>query len=183
MTKKLRALVIDSERESRERILHSIRTLPALKLLQARTHASAQRLIDARRSKHSNLHIALVNASSDFRALPGDPEQGPIHFALDLQEKKCTPVLIYSPLYEGERLSELAGMFEGTFDVVAIEGIREAVQQRMDKPLSTVFSRLLQRMRLVHAETHDVLLLRLREIVESVGVEHASQSSEAPQTE
>ena len=87
--------------------------------------------------------LGIVNMRSDLGG------SGPVPLAFMLEEKRKTPVLIYSPLYTGERLQQLQGMVSGAFSGVFEQSeIPEAAELFLREPQkSKKFCALLKTMR------------------------------------
>ena len=171
--KKNRVLVIDNEKDSRREVVHGVQEACAGNDVQmgvylARTSEHVEELLQRERWKgRSRYHIALVNASADLRKFSFEQDvRGPIHFALELQDQRRTPVLIYSSLCGGEELSQLQQMFEGTFATLDVADLPEAVRQHLD--IEPLFSHWLQIVRAVRAEMPQALQSQLCQSVEMV---------------
>lgn len=170
--KKVRVLVIDDEKDSGREIAHDVREACAG---DTQTHVhlagaskNVEKLLQLERRKHRSPYcLALVNASADLGNFSFEQDvRGPIQFALELQEQRRTPVLIYSPLYREERLSQLQEMLEGTFATLDVADLPEAVRQHLN--IEPLFSHWLQIVRSVRAEVPHVLQSQLCQSVEMV---------------
>lgn len=120
MDGKRRVLVIDDE-PSGEELKQSLEEQLGLNGLPvhvalAKTHEQIERLLwitrTARkggvRKKPRHFDLGAVNLNANFK------HAGPLPAALELQDRRKTPVLIYSPPYTG-RVVQLESMVAGTF--------------------------------------------------------------------